>query len=213
MPDLFPGYDVLRKRDGLSWNDKTRAVVDERLATTETPRFFTAGEFATVAALAAQIVPQITGRPPIPVAALVDRKLASGTEDGYRAPEMPRDGEAWRRGLRALDAEAQDAHGASFAALPAEQRDALIARMQEGTLRSPEWGDVSCKTYFTHRMARDLVFAYYAHPSAWSEIGWGGPASPRGYVRMGFNDRDPWEAAEADGFDASEARRTNLRVG
>ena len=36
--------------------------------------------------------------------------------------------------------------------------------------------------------------AYYAHPSAWNEIGFGGPASPRGYVRMDFNRRDPWEA-------------------
>jgi hypothetical protein len=37
---------------------------------------------------------------------------------------------------------------------------------------------------------------YYAHPQAWDEIGFGGPASPRGYVRMGFNRYDPWEAVE-----------------
>ncbi|MGH6677602.1 MAG: gluconate 2-dehydrogenase subunit 3 family protein, partial [Bradyrhizobium sp.] len=36
----------------------------------------------------------------------------------------------------------------------------------------------------------------YAHPAAWSEIGFGGPASPRGYVRLGANRRDEWEAAE-----------------
>ncbi len=62
--------------------------------------------------------------------------------------------------------------------------------------------------------AHDIVHAYYAHPTAWSEIGWGGPASPRGYVRMDFDERDPWEAAEAatDG-DAKTARRKNRRVG
>ena len=40
------------------------------------------------------------------------------------------------------------------------------------------------------------VSVYYAHPAAWSEIGFGGPASPRGYVRMQANRRDPWEAME-----------------
>ncbi len=40
----------------------------------------------------------------------------------------------------------------------------------------------------------DICGAYYSHPFAWNEIGFGGPASPRGYVRMDFNRRDPWEA-------------------
>jgi hypothetical protein len=43
----------------------------------------------------------------------------------------------------------------------------------------------------------DVINAYYAHPTAWSEIGFGGPASPRGYVRLDAGRRDPWEAAEA----------------
>ena len=58
---------------------------------------------------------------------------------------------------------------------------------------------MSAKTFFKQRMAHDIVYAYYAHPTAWNEIGWGGPASPRGYVRMGYNERDPWEAAEVKG--------------
>ena len=45
-------------------------------------------------------------------------------------------------------------------------------------------------------MLHDIGSAYYAHPTAWSEIGFGGPASPRGYVRMDENRRDPWEAVE-----------------
>jgi hypothetical protein len=56
------------------------------------------------------------------------------------------------------------------------------------------------------------VLAYYSHPTAWSEIGFGGPASPRGYVRMGFNRRDPWEAAEARDDDEAAAPRENKRV-
>ncbi|WP_369127188.1 hypothetical protein [Paenibacillus antri] len=36
--------------------------------------------------------------------------------------------------------------------------------------------------------------AYYSHPAVWSEIGYGGPAYPRGYVRTQLGQLDPWEA-------------------
>ena len=31
MRDLYPGYDVLSKRNTPSWNEQTRAVIDQRL--------------------------------------------------------------------------------------------------------------------------------------------------------------------------------------
>jgi hypothetical protein len=51
--------------------------------------------------------------------------------------------------------------------------------------------------FFRHLLVKTAAGIYYAHPAAWSEIGFGGPASPRGYVRLGFDQRDPWEAKEA----------------
>jgi hypothetical protein len=45
-------------------------------------------------------------------------------------------------------------------------------------------------------LVKTVAGYYYSHPAAWSEVGFGGPASPRGYVRIGFNTRDPWEAKE-----------------
>jgi hypothetical protein len=88
----------------------------------------------------------------------------------------------------------------------------LIGRMERGELHRPEWGSMRPADFFKRRMTRDIVLAYYAHPTAWSEIGWGGPASPRGYVRLGFDDRDPWEAAEASGADEPDVRRINRHV-
>jgi hypothetical protein len=218
MPDptdiggRFPGYDVLSKRRGVSWNDKTRSVIAERLALGPQPKFFTAEEFTTVIALADRIVPQNRTRPAIPVAILVDHKLHIARSDGYRQPGMPREREAWRRGLKALDAEAVAAHRAPFFALAASDQDALLARMQKGELKDPAWGDMAPKTFFKMRLARDLVLAYYAHPVAWSQIGWGGPASPRGYVRMDYDERDPWEAAEIKNGNIQAARWKNRLV-
>ena len=71
-----------------------------------------------------------------------------------------------------------------------------------------------CKLFFDHRVIPDITHAYYAHPTAWNEIGFGGPASPRGYVRMGLDRSDPWEAAEAKpGEDNRQTKRKNDRVG
>ena len=39
--------------------------------------------------------------------------------------------------------------------------------------------------------------AFYSHPWAWNEIGFGGPAYPRGYARMGVGLSEAWEGAEA----------------
>jgi Gluconate 2-dehydrogenase subunit 3 len=126
---------------------------------------------------------------------------------------MPRQREAWRRGLCALDAEARAAHGAIFRELDAAAQDALLSRMQSGDLHHQEWGGMPPKVFFKLRLATGIVHAYWSHPTAWNEIGWGGPASPRGYVRMGYDERDPWEAAEANDGEAEVAYRKNRRVG
>jgi hypothetical protein len=60
---------------------------------------------------------------------------------------------------------------------------------------------------------RATLACFYSHPWAWNEIGFGGPASPRGYVRMAFDRRDPWEAAEAKPGDEAEARKANAQIG
>jgi hypothetical protein len=217
MPDFrlgarFPGYDVLSKRQGPSWNDKTREVIARRLSIGSQPKFFTSHEFLTVLAVSNRIVPQPPGRPPIPVAALVDHKLHLAQSDGYRLAGTPREAEAWRLGLRALDTEAATAFGAHFHTLSDKEQDVLLSRMQKGELRGAAWAGMASDCFFRMRFARDVVLAFYAHPVAWNEIGWGGPASPRGYVRMDFDERDPWEAAEVRDGDVEAARRKNLRV-
>ena len=45
-----------------------------------------------------------------------------------------------------------------------------------------------------------------------AKSGFGGPANPRGYVRMYYDRRDPWEAAEAKPGDEDKARKENQRA-
>jgi hypothetical protein len=213
MPEKYPGYDVLTKRYTPSWNEQTRRVIDARLALPLEPGFFTATEWATLAAICERIVPQPQDRPPIPVPALVDDKLRAGRGDGYRNIKLPRMDLAWRQGLAALDAAARRQFGVAFHQIDPSEQDALLKRAETGDLHGPEWGEMPPGLFFKERLLHDIVQAYYAHPTAWNEIGWGGPASPRGYVRMGFDRRDPWEAAEVKDGDVEKARRENRNVG
>ena len=139
MTERFPGYDVLSKRNTPSWNDRTRSVIDERLAIgPDTYSFFDEAEWATLKAVCARIVPQPADRTaPVPTAALIDHKMAANTGDGYRDARMPPMREAWRRGLAALEAEAQGRHGRPFQALSAAEQDGLLTATQNGSWRTP----------------------------------------------------------------------------
>ncbi|MDN5864508.1 MAG: gluconate 2-dehydrogenase subunit 3 family protein [Gammaproteobacteria bacterium] len=212
MPERYPGYDVLAKRDGLSWNEPTRSAIAARLAIADEPRFFDIEAWQTLKAVCDRMVPQPAGRAQVPIAAMVDRKLADDARDGFRPASLPPQREAWRRGLAALDATARAQHEARFHTLAAADQDRLLKAMQQGKLDGPDWNDLPAATFFGARLASDILSAYYSHPLAWSEMGFGGPASPRGYVRMGANRRDPWEAAEAKPGSEAEARRENDRV-
>lgn len=213
MVERFPDYDVLRKRNTPSWNDATRLVIDRRLAMRREPVFFNAEEWQTLLAVCARVVPQPGDRPPIPVAGMIDDKMATNRTDGYRDSRLPPMQEAWRRGLAALDHEALTRHGACFSALAAAEQDALLKDAEQGELEGPAWSGMPSKLFFSQRLTHDIVAAYYAHPTSWNEIGFGGPASPRGYVRMGFDKRDPWEAAEATPGQEADAARQNRNVG
>ena len=43
---------------------------------------------------------------------------------------------------------------------------------------------------------RSILGAFYSHPWAWNEIGFGGPAYPRGYSRLGAGLSETWEGEE-----------------
>jgi hypothetical protein len=208
----FPGYDVLAKPRSPSWNEKTRQVVDARLALPREPRFLSSDEWRTLDAICARIVPQPADRAPVPLAAMVDAKLYEDRGDGYRDRRLPPLREAWRRGLAGIEAEARRRHNVGFAEASAAEQDALLQAVQGGKIAG-DWKGMEPALFFAKRLLFDVVTQYYSHPTAWSEIGFGGPASPRGYVRMDFDRRDPWEATEAKPGSEAEARKANARVG
>jgi hypothetical protein len=211
-PSRYPGYDVLAKRDTPSWDDITRRVIAQRLATPAGPRFFNAIEWRAVTALCACIVPQADDEPVVPLASLLDAKLQDSGAEGYRDARLPPLRDAWRVGLAALDEESRVRFGLPFASLEKPAQIALLEQMQRGELQCDAWHRMPAEVFFAERVLHDICSAYYSHPHSWSEIGFGGPANPRGYVRMYLDRRDPWEAAEATPGKENAAYRENRSV-
>lgn len=207
----YPGYDVLAKRHTPSWDQTTRDVVAQRLATPQTPRFLTPAEWRTADALCRRIMPQ-TGEE-MPLVALLDAKLDADDGAGFRVGEMPYMREAWQQGLAALDGEAAERHdGRGFADLTDDEANALLEAVQQGKVNADRWVRLDAPAFFARRILYDVPALYYGLPQAWNELGFGGPASPRGYVRLEGDHRDPWEAAEANAIGAQAAERANRHV-
>jgi hypothetical protein len=191
----YPGYDPMRESD--HWDPQTQRVVQGRLANVPTITFFTPDEVAVLEAVIARVLPQ-DDRPAndrVPIAPFLDQMLAQDDTDGFRQPDMPWAQELWRRGLAGVEEASQAMHGRGFGELGDADRDAVLTRLQAGDPPGTMWTDLSAQKFFK-QLVQQIATVYYAHPTAWSEIGWGGPASPRGYVRTGYGMRDPWEAQE-----------------
>lgn len=196
-PRHYEGYDVLDKRDSTSWDDITRRVVFGRM-NPPTRRFLDERRWDVLLALCDTVVPQPERDPPIPVAAWIDAALMQNRTTGTRYANLPPMREAWLHGLEALDAEAALCQGRRFGLLALDEREALLKAVDRDDVKAPEWDGVPPRRLFREVLANVIVRVYYSHPAAWSEIGFGGPASPRGYVRLGPNRRDSWEAEAAD---------------
>ncbi len=182
MIGRYPDYDVLE--NAKNWDSATRAVVTGRLEKSGPLRFFTAEEEPTLRAFCDVATAQ-DADPRVPVAEMVDEKLASGRLDGYRYADMPRDPETWRLTLRGLDEVAIGRYGCdSFADCDLETREAIIGSLADGSLAGGAWEQLDVSRAFSVCM-RAILAAFYSHPWAWNEIGYGGPAYPQGYMRLG----------------------------
>jgi hypothetical protein len=180
----FPGFDALGQQR--HWDPVTAGVVLERVSNVRDFRFFTPDEQAVATLLCDRLLGQ-SGDDRIPVAAMIDARLAEAQTDGWRYADMPEDGQAWRDTLAALRAD-------GFASATEKEQDELIQAVQD---RAPhKWHGMPAARVWS-LWTRYACTAFYAHPDAWSEIGFPGPAYPRGYKNSGVDRREPFEVRDA----------------
>src|SRR5688572_1856983 len=190
----YAGYDVLVKWDSPSWDEQTRQVLRKRITEVPPRRFFTDTEWQTLERVCARLIPQPERLTPVPIVPWIDEKLHHDWRDGFRYHDMPPLREAWRLGLEGIDQESRHRFGGGFTLLGGLDQDAVLRAVQAGDVQGGVWERLPAGRFFTNILLKEVVGEYYSHPAAWSEVGFGGPASPRGYVRLGLNQRDPWDA-------------------
>jgi hypothetical protein len=201
-PTRFPGFDVLDEVD--RWDAATAGVVLARLTPSPELSFFTGAEKATAEALCDQLLAQ-HDEPRVPVAALIDVRLATGETDGWHYADMPEDGEAWRQTLAFLDDDATLRYGAGFGELTKDQQAGVVQAIQN--LKTEQWHGLPANQVWS-LWTRYACTAFYSHPWAWNEMGFPGPAYPRGYKNIGLDKREPFEVADAVNSDPTSTLAT-----
>ncbi len=199
MIGRYPDYDVLESVD--TWDEATKNVVMARLHLDAHFHFFAPAEVPTLRAFCDVALAQ-DAEPRVPVPEMIDHKLAAGRLDGYQYADMPDDRETWHLVLAGLDEVAEARYGRpSFAALDPQAQVAVVGELAKHGLTGGAWDRLSVKRAWAVCMRMALA-AFYSHPWAWNEIGFGGPAYPRGYMRLGpLSTLEPFERPGATSED------------
>jgi len=212
QPGYYPGYSTLSQRN--FWDEATRKLIDKRVNEIPSIRFFSTVEAEFLTAVAGRVLPQDDRDQSrrIPIVPWIDERLHEGRIDGYRFEGMPPDGEAYRLGLQGIDACAQENYGRHFTGLTPVFQEDILRGIHDA---NPAGGHDIWKRLPVHRfwllLLHDVCSIYYSHPWAWDEIGYGGPAYPRGYMRLENGEPEPWEVREDRyGWSAPVYSKTHL---
>lgn len=197
QPGYYPGFSTLSQK--AYWDAATRDLVVNRVEHTPPIRFFTPEEARTMEAVVDRLIPQEdrTRDCRIPILPGIDDRLYCNRIDGYRYEDMPPDPEVYRLAVRAFEQMAQELHGQSFASLQTVQQEEILRSIHDAKPEAAKelWKQMNVERFWSILMA-DCAGNYYAHPWAWDEIGFGGPAYPRGYMRIEHGEPEPWEVDE-----------------
>lgn len=198
QPGYYPEYSTMSQ--SAFWDAATRLVVTKRLDPPQPFRFFTPEQAKFWKAVFDHILPQTdrTLERRIPILIPLDQRLFENRTSGYRFEDMPHDREIYSSvGILAINAEAQARCRGDFLDLPHMQQDIVLQAIHDGSpIRGAEIWQRMPVHRFWQLLAGDAVDGYYSHPWAWDEIGFGGPAYPRAYIRLEHGEPEPWEVDE-----------------
>jgi hypothetical protein len=197
QPGYYAGFSTLSQQ--AFWDEATRKVVLDRVEHVPPIRYFSPDETRLMQAVCDRSLPQDDRDEAhkIPVVNYIDDRLYHRRIDGYRFEDMPEDHEAHRLGLQAIEAIAQHMFHASFIDIRPLEQDQVLKTIHDCTPPAGQeiWQKMSVMRYWM-LLLQDVLDAYYAHPYAWDEIGFGGPSYPRGYMRLQGGRPEPWEVDE-----------------
>jgi hypothetical protein len=197
QPGYYPGYRTLSQQG--FWDAATRKIVFNRLAPPPLIRFFSSEEAGLLECICGHILPQddreVSRR--IPIVPFIDQRLYEKRIPGFRFASMPPDGEAYHLGLGAIDSMAKQLFGRGFPEISWREQEEILKSIHDSKPMAAQnvWERLPAERFWT-LLVQDCVDVYYAHPWSWDEIGFGGPAYPRAYMRLERGEPEYWEVEE-----------------
>jgi hypothetical protein len=197
QPGYYAGFSTMAQKK--NWDQTTKNVVNDRIHETPTIRFFSPHEAILLNAIIDRVIPQDdrSAARTIPILPFIDERLLNNQLNGFRYEDMPTDQEAYGLGLAAIDDMARTRFEQPFVDLTVNRQELILKSLHDG---KPDPEHATWQKMPVHRfwglLLEDCVTAYYSHPWAWDEIGFGGPAYPRGYMRLENGLAEPWEKDE-----------------
>ncbi|WJH33678.1 gluconate 2-dehydrogenase subunit 3 family protein [Paenibacillus sp. CC-CFT747] len=190
----YPSYNVMREED--AWDDHTQRIVNSRLSVSSDFQFLTQEEAETLTVLCGLLMNDDSPEVLSFVVRHIDHTLSSSAGEGQRQQGVPTAKVLIRQGLQALDSCAKEGHAVSFLKLDQAGQKRMLEEISAGSAEpSRAWSSAPQQAFF-QKLLNLTVESYCSHPKIWSEIGYGGPAYPRGYVRTQIGQLDPWEAKQ-----------------
>jgi len=170
----YPDFHVMDAAK--EWDEHTQHVIAKRMEQPQPLQFFSPAQAAALQAALARLLHETDEWLLAKVLEHIDGTIAHGRGEGFRPEEQPPEAEFWRAGVALL--------GHHFA------------------LEAPEWQDLRLRQIqqdvppFFKALLKEALTGYCSLPPVWSFMGYGGPAFPRGYVRIELGLVDPWEAKQ-----------------
>jgi hypothetical protein len=197
QPGYYPGYSTLSQQG--FWDAATREIVLSRIEPPPAIQFFSDEEAGLLECICDHILPQddraVCRR--IPIVPFIDQRLYEKRIPGFRFASMPPDGEAYQLGLRAIQSMAKQLFDRGFLEISWREQEEILKSIHAGELTAAQkfWKRLPADRYWA-LLVQDCVDVYYAHPWSWDEIGFGGPAYPRAYMRLERGEPEYWEVEE-----------------
>ncbi|MCZ8513044.1 gluconate 2-dehydrogenase subunit 3 family protein [Paenibacillus filicis] len=188
----YPSFNVMNEKD--EWDDHTQTIVTSRLKPSKSLHFLTPNEADMVKQISSLFVNDRSPEVLDFVLGHIDQTMHQSPGESQRKEGVPQAQELIRAGLQAIEQGVQSQYSSSFADLDRAKQKQYLQHISESVAKPQEiWNGIPQEALF-RKLLNLTVESYCSHPKVWSEIGYAGPAYPRGYVRTQLGQLDPWEA-------------------
>lgn len=193
METRYPNWDVMNNAD--HWDEVTANLVHQRLANPGGLKFFREEEAKLLRGICVRLLADNDEHSLSIVLAHIDKMLAENLSAGYQQVGLPEARVMYRQGLGGVEATAKILQGQGFLDLDARHQTEVLKAIADGHAPGATWTKIPAQTFFK-KLLKDAIEIYCSLPTVWSNMGYAGPAYPRGYVRIELGATDPWEAIE-----------------